>query len=213
MTNNEYFEKLNIVNGNLKSFRKEYLNLARSIVGETLLKEDLFFCASLDKGIRVLDGFISMINERNLTCVGVLVRMQIDNCFRTYAPFIAKNKEEVIDTIIYSKKELRQCLTNKDKKMRDSVLLEELSVFDGAIIDVYKQASGYVHLSEKAFYAIARTADSSLLTLNIGGELDERCNDAIVEGVSAFSYFTKLQQKILREVAESKERFDKTYRE
>lgn len=213
MTNEEYNKKLHIINEDLETLRKEYLHISRVIIGENLLEEDLFFCASTDKGIRILDGFRMMIKERNLTCVGALVRMQIDNCMRTYAPFIAENRKEVLDTIIYQNKELKHCRTNKGDKMTDFTLVRELSAFDEAIKEVYKQSSGYVHLSEKAFYTIARTEEPSLITLNIGGVLDDRCNDAINEGISAFLYFTKLHQKILKAVAESKTRFDEKYKD
>ena len=37
-----------------------------------------------------------MLKERNLTCAGVLLRMQMDNCMRTYAAFIAEDKKAIV---------------------------------------------------------------------------------------------------------------------
>ena len=64
------------------------------------MQEDFFFCTAADRCIRLIDGFIPMLQNRDLTCAGVLLRMQMDNCMRTYAPFIAEDRNAVVNCII-----------------------------------------------------------------------------------------------------------------
>lgn len=85
MKNEEYNIKLAAYIEQLQELRKEAVSLVTGIIGETLCMDDLFFCASVDRCIRLIDGLIPMLKDRNLTCVGVLLRMQMDNCMRTYA--------------------------------------------------------------------------------------------------------------------------------
>ena len=100
MNNNEYYiaieERIKI----LQELRKEGTSLAKGIIGKSLFTEDLFFCASLDRCMNLIDGFVVMLRKRNLTCVGALLRLQMDNCMRSYAAFIAKDKQAVINCII-----------------------------------------------------------------------------------------------------------------
>ena len=92
-----------------------------------------------------------MIQHRNLTCAGALLRLQMDNCMRTYATFLAQDKDAVIDCIISGSPINRQ-LSKEGKRLKDAYLKKELSIIDIEFANVYNQASGYIHLSEKAFY-------------------------------------------------------------
>ena len=100
MKNEEYNIKLAAYIEQLQELRKEAVSLATGIIGETLCMDDLFFCASVDRCIRLIDGLIPMLRDRNLTCVGVLLRIQMDNCMRTYAAFIAEDRNAVIRCIL-----------------------------------------------------------------------------------------------------------------
>ena len=69
MKNEEYNIKLAAYIEQLQELRKEAVLLATGIIGETLCMDDLFFCASVDRCIRLIDGLIPMLRDRNLTCV------------------------------------------------------------------------------------------------------------------------------------------------
>ena len=84
----------------LRILRKRGQTIAEGIIGHSLMKEDLFFCAADDRALKLIDGFICMLRDRNLTCAGALLRLQMDNCMRTYAAFTAQDRNAVIDCII-----------------------------------------------------------------------------------------------------------------
>ena len=129
MDNNDYFEKLQKQIDIMKELRLQGLSIASAIIGKNLLKEDFFFCASVDRCINLIDGIITMLLNRNLTCAGALLRLQMDNCIRTYAPFIANNKDEVIDCIINGEP-IKSKRSKDGNKLTDCYLKNEISKFD-----------------------------------------------------------------------------------
>ena len=92
MSNDEFFNR---VSPHLDELRKSNMNtkaLSVSVIGENLLVEDLLICSMLNRNIHLTNGLISMIETRNLTCAGALLRLQMDNCLRLFALFIANDK-------------------------------------------------------------------------------------------------------------------------
>ena len=208
MNNDEYFVILDKYIASLQELREEGITIAKGIIGETLTKDDLFFCASLDRCLHLIDGVIILLKERNLTCAGPILRLQMDNCIRTYAAFIAEDRIRVIDCLIYGSPINREKDAN-GKRMTDGYLKDEITKIDGQFANVYDQASGYIHLSEKAFYqTVTDIDDDGKITLQIGQVLPEKRNDPLLECADAFCHFVKLHYKLLVPVVESKKRFD-----
>ena len=208
MNNDEYFVILDKYIASLQELREEGITIAKGIIGETLTKDDLFFCASLDRCLHLIDGVIILLKERNLTCAGPILRLQMDNCIRTYAAFIAEDRIRVIDCLIYGSPINREKDAN-GKRMTDGYLKDEITKIDGQFANVYDQASGYIHLSEKAFYqTVTDIDDDGKITLQIGQVLPEKRKDPLLECADAFCHFVKLHYKLLVPVVESKKRFD-----
>lgn len=209
MNNTEYYDAAEKRIKKLMELRKQGISLAKGIIGETLFKEDFFFCASADRSLNLIDGFEDMLRKRNLTCVGALLRLQMDNCMRSYAAFIAKDKEAVIDCIIDGNPINKQ-VSKDGTKMTDGYLKGELSKIDTRFADVYNQASGYIHLSAKAFYQTIVKVENNSIEWQVGIELPEKRNPVLIEAADAFIHFVKLHFRMLEAVAKSKERFDST---
>lgn len=207
MNNTEYFDAVEKRIDILLKLRKQGISLAKGIIGESLFKEDFFFCASADRCLNLIDGFTDMLRKRNLTCVGALLRLQMDNCMRSYAAFIAKDKEAVIDCII-SGAPINKQLSKDGVKMTDGYLKGELSKIDTRFVDVYNQASGYIHLSAKAFYQTVVKVEDNSIEWQVGRELPEKRNPVLIEAADAFVHFVKLHFRMLESVMKSKERFD-----
>lgn len=207
MTNEEYSNALVSRIEQLQALRKNAVTIAAGIIGESLCMEDLFFCASVDRCIRLIDGFIPMLQDRNLTCAGVLLRMQMDNCMRTYAAFIAEDRDAAVQCVIDGNP-IKNLKDTNGKKMTDGHLKDEITKIDSVFSKVYDNASGYVHLSEKAFYQTVEKCADNKLEFQIGQPLPEKRNDPLLESADAYIHFVKLHFKMLQAVVESKERFD-----
>lgn len=209
MTNTDYFDMIEKRIVRLMELRKQGISITKGIIGETLFKEDFFFCASADRCLNLIDGFTNMLRKRNLTCAGALLRLQMDNCMRSYAAFIAKDKETVIDCII-SGDSINKQLSKDGTKMTDGYLKRELSKVDTRFADAYNQASGYIHLSEKAFYQTVIKVEDDSIEWQVGRELPEKRNPVLIEAADAFIHFVKLHFKMLEAVADSKRRVDRS---
>ncbi len=210
MENTEYYESIEATIDVLMDLRRQAISLAAGIIGESLLKEDLYFCAATDRCINLIDGIILMLRERNLTCAGALLRLQMDNCMRSYAAFIAQDKDSVV-TCIINGGSINRLLSKDGVKMSDKYLRDEIAKIDNVFSDVYVQACGFIHLSEKAFYQTVVECDDNNIVLQIGHKLPERRNQVLIEAADAFVHFVKLQFKMLNAVAESKKRYDSQY--
>lgn len=212
MTNEEYFEVLTPKIEELHKLRENGKSIAAGIIGQSLLKEDFFFCAATDRCMNLIDGFICMLQERNLTCAGALLRLQLDNCMRTYAAFIAADKDAVIDCVISGNRIDKQ--KSKDGNLlKDVYLKNELSKLDTGFSAVYDNTSGYIHFSDRAFYQTVKSCDDNVIEWGVGTQLLEKFNPLLIEAADAFNHFVKLHFHILSAVVESKERFDREYQD
>lgn len=210
MNNETYFHELDTRITQINILRKQCSTLAQGFIGENLLKEDFFFCASLDRCVQLSDGFIILLQQRNLTCVGAMLRLQLDNCMRTYAPFIAKNKDFVIDCIINGEKLANQ-KDMEGNKLTDFNLKNKMAKFSESFPKVYDQASGFIHLSHKAFYQTVSDISNGSISCQIGYPLQERYNPNLLEAADAFIHFTKLYYNFLFEIIDAKKHFDEIY--
>ena len=155
MTNEEYFEMVNSKIEKLKELRKEGLTwIVKLINGDEeyqLTYEDFFFLASFDRLFKLIDGMIVLLKERNLTCAAPILRLLMDNCMRTYASFVVKDKQAFFESIVNGNPINKQ--KSKDGHLlSDGYLKDEISKKDSDFALVYNRASGYIHLSSKALY-------------------------------------------------------------
>lgn len=212
LTNEEYFDKILSPIEALRMLNKDVKTLAMKIIGKNLLKEDLCICSMLDRNIRLTDGLIALIEARNLTCAGALLRLQMDNCLRLFAFFIANDRNEAVDCIINGGI-FDKLKDNAGERMRDGYLKERLSKYEHGFSDVYKQASGFIHFSGKAFYQAIHSEDHNKISFQVGGEPIEKINTVLLECIGAYIHYLKLFYKLINIVANSKAEFDANYKE
>lgn len=204
----EYESKIADIKVQIQQYNDEFAVLTDRIVGNDLKRDDFYFLAALDRAIHLIDGFLWMLENRNITCAGALLRLQVDNCLRVYAPFIAKNRADVIETIIYEDKRFDKLLDNQGEKMRDGRLKERLAEKYPEVKAVYEKCSGFIHLSDIAFYHTVNRMDQDGISLSVGGELPARYNDMLISLAQAYVHFCKIFVELLLPVAETKEQFE-----
>lgn len=188
--------------------RKEGVQLAAAVIGQTLYTEDLYVISLIDKCIRLIDGFKNMLEQRNLTCAGILLRIQIDNCLRTYALYVAADKQEVVNSILDGSIQLNKLKAKDGSRMTDQYLRQQLEKVDRRFGTVYKESSGYIHHSEKAFYTIASTNEPNIIELDMGHTLPQRFDAILKECAEAFLFFVGIQYILTQPIVESKKRID-----
>ena len=100
MNNTEYKKEIEALIPELERINEEAIPIAKGIIGNTLLQVDLGFAALLNRSQQLTDGFIAMVKARNLTCAAALLRLQLDNCMRLYALYIAEDRKGFINSLM-----------------------------------------------------------------------------------------------------------------
>lgn len=212
MTNAEYNTVIAKYVDELNTFFDVAKKSGIGVIGENLLAVDLCFCAMLDRSVKLTDGFISMLKTRNLTCAGALLRLQMDNCMRLFAIYTAKSEKEIVDCVM--KGECIDKLYDKsDKRMTDKHLKEQLEQFDPKFADVYNQASGFIHFSEKSYFQSVSAEGNFRISCQISKETPEKANNALIECAQAYINFSLLFLRLMNSAVDSKKRFDANYKE
>lgn len=177
---NSYSSLFGSLKARLNSIRQTYIEASKQILGSDLYLEDFFFVASIDKGIRLLDGLLLSLESRNITCSAVLYRAQIDLCMRTYAAFIAENPQEFIEGYLAGKP-VRSFTDKTGKKMIDSYLREQLDSKCPGLSASYGLASDFVHFSREAFSLIAKTEEKNVIAMGIGVDHDGDIDASLID--------------------------------
>lgn len=213
MTNDELFTVISPRIEALRELNQEAIKIATAVIGESLFKTDLYFCALLNKSVQLTDGFIELIQNRNLTCAGILLRSNMDNCLRLFAMYIANNPDEVVDCLMRGGRIDK--LTDKNgKRLRDGYLKTKLGKYDNKFEVVYNNASGYVHFSEKGFFqSVSALSGGYQIALQVSHEVPEEANEYILECIQAYIYFLKLFYTMFTDIIRVKKEYDKTYKE
>ena len=212
MNNQEYKEYVKQKMQSLTDLTIESYAIGRGVIGETLFKEDLFTFAILNRFVTLTEGFKTLILERNLTCCGALLRLQLDNCMRLYGLSIAEDIDKAIDTIMDGGR-FDKLKDKQGKKMKDAYLKKQLSIYDSKFKTVYDATSGYIHFSNKGIFQSVRPTDDNKVRLQMTNELSDEFNPILVECLDAYIYFSKLFLNMFDSIIESKREYDERHKE
>ena len=186
------------------------IEIAKQMIGKNLFKTDLYFCAMLNKSMQITDGFLEMIKHRNLSCAGILLRTNIDNCLRMFAMYIAENPEDLVDCVMNGEK-ISRFKDKEGKYLKDFYLKEQLGKYDEKLVQVYNNASGYVHFSEKGFFQSVRAEEDNAISVQVSHNIPEEANKYIIECIEAYIHYLKLFYKLFIDLIRVKIEYDSTH--
>ena len=210
MTNDEYVNEIETYFNKLREYREKSKTIAAGIIGENLTEDDIFFLSALNRRVQLIDGIIDLLRMRNLACVGILVRTQLDNLMRVFAAFISKDRRAFIKESL-SGKTIRNMRDNQNRKMTDFNLKKRISEYYPEIEEIYNKSSGYVHLSEVAFHEAFWSEHSEQvgkIKFSVGLPPREKLNPTLIECAEIFCYFTEIEYELFQIDVDSKKIFD-----
>lgn len=208
MTNDEYQKKISERVSAITHYEKETLEITKAVLGKNMIPADLPYIGFLDRSIRLARGFILMLESRNLSCCGAILRLIIDNCLRLYAINIADDTDSAVNTILTGGK-ISDLKDKQGKKMSDAYLYKQLEQHDLCISKIYKDASGFIHFSDKAVrQSLLECDDAGRVKFQIGHELPDRFNETLIEYANRYIYFYGLFLSMMRDIAKLKNEFD-----
>lgn len=215
MTNDEYFNEIETYFNKLREYREESKTIAEGIIGENLTEDDLFFISALNRRVQHIDGIIDLLRMRNLACVGILVRTQLDNLMRVFAAFMSEDRRTFIKESL-SGKAIRNMRDNQNRKMTDFNLKKRISEYYPEIEEIYNKSSGYVHLSEVAFHEVfwaERFEKRDKIKFSVGLPPREKLNPILIECAEVFCHFTEIEYDFYQKIIDSKKVFDNKQKE
>lgn len=181
----------------IRRLRRMTLRTLRSCVSEDIELRTLYFMSIVDRAVRLSDGFVLLLKERNLTCAGAVLRLLLDNCMRTYAYTLAEDKEALTRRVLKPDVNLGSLRDKDGIRLTDKYLVQKLSMLDDTIGSVYNYTSGYVHHSSKAFHNMTSLRGNRSLNFNIGGPLPEEWDITLLECADAFIRYLALNNRLV----------------
>jgi hypothetical protein len=162
----------------LQKIQNDHFKIANQLASadETnIYAYDLIAYAVLNRSISLISGFCLMIQEENFICAAPLVRLQLDNAIRFYASFLAEDTNEFMSKFMKGDS-IRSIKDPKTKnKFTDEFLLNKLcekmnssNIHSDWLKSVYKNTSGYIHLSERHLFNATSKDESLQIYLKVG---------------------------------------------
>ena len=166
----------------LEESKTSHFNITEILSGQ-VAPIDIYAFMVLKRSISLVFGFTELLRNKNFLCAAPLIRLQIDNLLRFHAAFLVENQSQFVVDVL-KEKEVRKLKDRFGKNMTDAYLQEVLENEYSWLKDVYKNTSGYVHLSEKHFFNTLRASESGeegVLDIYIGPD-DKMVSDQVYEG-------------------------------
>jgi hypothetical protein len=144
---NQFLEDLSLLEHRFLEENKLFLEAGGK--NKELHMMDLFFSAIANRSIAFIRGFITLVRDDNYIAAVPFIRMQIDNCLRFYATTLVSDMNDFYLKYLEGT-HIGQIEDAEGNKMYDTYLVEKLdeNLFPG-IRNLYKNTSGYVHLSNE----------------------------------------------------------------
>jgi hypothetical protein len=183
------FTKTNALIG----YRDDHTRIAKRLMPKgAFYMLDLLAVAALKRSMAFLAAFRLLIEQKNFIGAAPFVRMQLDNLLRLSAAHRSSDPNQLSLNVLEGKQ--INNLTDRDgNRMTDSYLVRRLSEKHSWVSTVYKQASGYVHLSDKHILSTAKLGTEvgaiSMHITDVDADISEPLYD---EAIEAFKSATDL---------------------
>lgn len=180
-------KKLEFLNSRKTELKDIIKDMVRADNGK-LYEPDILAFGAAKRTFNTISGFKLLVENHNMICARSLLRTQIDTAIRFYALFIVPDPRDFVRQILAGKK-INDLFDIKGHKMSDSYLISLLKPKYPWLEIVYKNLSGYVHLSSShLFDSIASIDDfSNRITWEIDDTDDKYKEDLWIELIDCFN--------------------------
>jgi hypothetical protein len=181
-------KKINTLRSQIDSYKAIWLKTAKADKG-ALFPIDFLSTAATHRAMCLIEGFCLLIEHRNFICAAPLIRLLLDTLLRFYALWLIDQPHDLVMEVLEGK-ELRRVKDRDGKPLTDSYLVKKLSAEYPWIERVYRETSGYIHLSKKHYFNTVREvrdSDRSVETAigpedtSISDEIYDESLDAMIE--------------------------------
>lgn len=150
----EYLNELAISRDKLIAVTRQMLSAYKG----TLYPLDLFAIGAVKRSLSTLSGFTLLIKSWNMICARALLRVQLDTAMRFHATSLVDDPHEFALNVMKGK-QINKMKDREKQLMTDSYLVSKMSNELHWLPVVYKNLSGYIHLSGSHMYDSAEKYD------------------------------------------------------
>lgn len=202
MNNDRFTKEAERIVDHLHTLRDEECSAIVPFMNGDFTQWDLYLASSSEYVMRLIDGFVPMLESRNLVCVAQLLRAQIGACLRTFALFAAENQDAFLECA-FSGGRVDRMKDRSGEKMSDARLKELFGHYDPRVKEVYDSTSGFVHFSSSILSSMGVSKDNHSVEFNFGAKPNEGNNTVLLECGLAFCHYADLHLQMLRKVIAS----------
>lgn len=202
MDNEQYSQFIEENRIKLIEFRNKF-SLSMMFIQNTEFNKAIYYLSLSNKVTELIDGYILMLEDKNLTCLAILLRVQLDNCMRVLAGSIVEDKESYFLNFRDPKIRLNKMKDVNGKKLTDSNLRKYLNAYDDSFGKTYALTSEFVHFSGSSLELILQIKDNEI-NLDIGNKYNEKPFKVICEYTEGFLYFLDLHYQLVLEIYNQK---------
>lgn len=143
-------KKLGLLNGRKTELKDIIKDMLKADNGKLFIA-DIYALGAAKRTFNTISGFILLVEHFNMICARALLRTQIDTAIRFFAMYIVPNPEDFVMQVLAGKKISDLCDT-KGNRLSDRYLISLLSSDYPWLETVYKNLSGYIHLSSSHLF-------------------------------------------------------------
>ncbi len=180
---------------NLRDSREIHLTLGSEIslaANAALFPMDIFAIAVLNRSLCLSEAFCDLLEKKNFVVAASLLRLQLDNLVRFQAAWLV-DKPHDFATSVLSGRKISELKDRNGELMKDFYLVKKLSASYPQMKEVYKQTSGYIHLSEKHIFNSLGNRERDLkepFTMKISSTDEFVTDKDYLEALAAFTVIT-----------------------
>ena len=126
---------------------------------------DLIAIAAVKRTVTVAAGFRALVREHNYLCAACVLRLQVDTLMRFFALTLVDDPHSLAGRILAGEF-IRKIKDRTGKPMTDAYLVERLSARTPWVARVYKETSGFIHLSDKHMLSPVTAVDDDAKTVS-----------------------------------------------
>ncbi|MBT1446059.1 hypothetical protein KJI95_16305 [Shewanella sp. JM162201] len=175
----------------LRSTESQMMDLGKAIFSSdngNMFPVDLLAIAAMKRTSGNMEGFITLIEAKNMAAARSLLRIQIDTFLRFSATWLVENPHDFATDVIGGK-QIRNLKDINGKNMNDGYLVDVLSPEYPWLKDVYKNLCGYVHFSGSHLSNAVQSLNDNerMVTFHIGKEDIQYPEWSWIEAVDCFN--------------------------
>ena len=197
----------------IDSLEAEFLESSQRFIkagNSKLYTMDLFAWGVNNRALQLCKGFNSLIKDQNYISAIPLIRLQLDNVLRFFASTLVSDYNDFFIHYLDGK-QIRDYKDSKGKPLTDNYLAKNLDKYFKGTLQLYKDTSGFIHLSDRHFFASVRRTGNQERTVQmaLGNSVDNFSVEQKLDFVNTMFEVSKLVIVIVEQWRHEKDRMNK----